>query len=159
MTWPSSTPASSSRLTAPDGAPATRSRRVSARRTSPTALARASTSKERAAAPGRAMMLKDLPTTKVFRRRRGNSSRSWSARVQAVLDRVTDKVTPVVQLQLVERVLHMVLHRAVGQYEPLGDLLVGHPGADHPQYLGLPLGEPRCIGSRVAGQAAELAEH
>src|SRR5215510_12197871 len=53
----------------------------------------------------------------------------------------------------------MVLHRPMGQDEPFGDLLVRHPGADHPQYLGLALGEPRYVRSRVAGQTAELAEH
>ncbi len=56
---------------------------------------------------------------------------------QAVLDGVPDQFHPVMQLQLAERVLHVVLHGAVGQDEPARDLLVGHAGGDHPEDLGL----------------------
>src|SRR5689334_17908342 len=47
---------------------------------------------------------------------------------QAVLDGVPDQLDPVVQLQLAERVLHVVLHGAVRQYQPGGNLLVGQAG-------------------------------
>lgn len=76
-----------------------------------------------------------------------------------MLDGVADQFHPVVQLQLAERVLHVVLHRAVREHQPLGDLLVGEPGADHAQDLGLTVSEPRCIGRGAGGEAAELAEH
>ncbi len=53
----------------------------------------------------------------------------------------------------------MVLHGAVGQNQPFGDLLVRQTGADHPQDFGLAFGEPRRVGSGVAGKAPELTEH
>src|SRR4029077_20334077 len=83
---------------------------------------------------------------------------------QAVLDGVPDQLDPVVQLQLSERVLHVVLHGAVRQYQPGGDLLVGQAGGDHAEDLGLALGQlPRrgvpVVPGRSRGQAPELAEH
>jgi ABC-type phosphate transport system substrate-binding protein len=78
-----------------------------------------------------------------------------------VLDGVPDQFDPVVQVQLAERVLHVVLHGAVGQHEPGGDLLVGHAGGDHAEDLGLAFGQPRRVralpGGR-GGQPPELAE-
>src|ERR1022692_2018769 len=53
----------------------------------------------------------------------------------------------------------MVLHGAMGDYQPLGDLLVRQPGADHPQDLRLTLGELRGAWSWIGGQLAELAEN
>jgi hypothetical protein len=79
-----------------------------------------------------------------------------------VLNGVPDQFDPVVQLQLAERVLHVVLHGPVGQDEPGGDLLVGQAGGDHPEDLGLALGQPRCVTVRPCGrrgQPAELAEY
>ncbi len=55
-------------------------------------------------------------------------------------------------VQFGQRVLHMVLHGAVGQHQPPGDLLVGQAGGHHPEDLRFPLGE---LGSgRRAGWTA-----
>jgi hypothetical protein len=79
-----------------------------------------------------------------------------------VLDGVPDQFDPVVQVQLAESVLHVVLHGAVGQHEPGGDLLVGPAGGDHAEDLGLAFGQPRRVravpGGR-GGQPPELAEY
>src|ERR1039458_1100564 len=81
---------------------------------------------------------------------------------QTVLDGVPDQFDPVVQVELAERVLHVVLHGAVGQHEPGGDLLVGPAGGDHAEDLGLAFGQPRRVravpGGR-GGQPPELAEY
>jgi hypothetical protein len=79
-----------------------------------------------------------------------------------VLDGVPDQLDPVVQLQLAQRVLHVVLHGAVGQHQPGRDLLVGQAGGDHAEDFRLALGQP---GHAVAGhggpgrQPPELAQH
>ena len=67
---------------------------------------------------------------------------------------VADQLHPVVQLQLAQRVLHVVLHRPVGEEQALGDLLVGHPLGDQAQHLGLALGEPG-VSFFVAAGASE----
>jgi hypothetical protein len=67
-----------------------------------------------------------------------------------------------VQLQLAERVLHVVLHGAVRQDQPGGDLLVGHAGGDHAEDFGLALGQPGHAAVRSGGrggQPPELAEY
>ncbi len=54
----------------------------------------------------------------------------------------------------------MVLHRAVGEHQAVGDLTVRQALGDQPEHLGLPGGELRGGGGgRAGGQAAELAEH
>jgi hypothetical protein len=84
---------------------------------------------------------------------------------QPVLDGVPDQLDPVVQLQLAQGVLHVVLHGAVRQHQPGGDLLVGQAGSDHAQDFGLALGQPRGrpgvpgITGRDRGEPPELAEH
>ena len=79
-----------------------------------------------------------------------------------MLDRVSHQLDPVVQLQLAQGVLHVVLDGAVGEVQPLSDLLVRQPLGHQAEHLGLPLGEARCIRARRRrglGQSAELAEH
>ena len=68
---------------------------------------------------------------------------SWGPCVEALLDRVAGQLDPVVHLQLPQGVLHVVLHGAVRDDEPLGDLLVGQPLGDHLEDLGLPLRQLR----------------
>src|SRR4051794_21647697 len=81
--------------------------------------------------------------------------------VEPLLDGVTDQLHPVVQLQLVQSVLHVVLHRPVGDEQLLRHRLGGHPLGDQPEHLGLALGEyGRLVLPRAAGrQAPELAQH
>src|ERR1039457_2548861 len=74
---------------------------------------------------------------------------------QTVLDGVPDQFDPVVQVQLAARVLHVVLHGAVGQPEPGGDLLVGPAGGDHAEDLGLAFGQPRRVRAVPGAPAAE----
>ena len=78
-----------------------------------------------------------------------------------MLDGVPDQLGPVVQVQLAERVLHVVLHGAMGQREAGGDLLVGLAGGDHAQDLGLAFGQLRGAGAFPrgrGGQPPELAQ-
>jgi hypothetical protein len=56
-------------------------------------------------------------------------------------------------LQLVQRVLDVVLHGAVRQHEPLGNLLVRQPFRHQPQHLGLALGKARRVRARLVGVA------
>ena len=83
--------------------------------------------------------------------------------VEPLLDRVARQLDAVVHLELAQGVLHVVLHGAVREHEPLGDLLVGHALGDHPQDLGLALGQRglRRVGLRPAAlvEPSELAEH
>jgi hypothetical protein len=76
---------------------------------------------------------------------------------QALVDGPAGELDPVVQLQLAQRGLDVVLHGAVRDDEPLGDLAGGQPGRHHAQDLDLTLGER---GRRlVAPDAAILAQH
>ena len=69
--------------------------------------------------------------------------------VEAPGDGEPGQLHAVVQLQLGEGVLHVVLHRAVGDEQARGDLLVAHPGGHEPKDLGLALGQAE----RLAGRA------
>ena len=60
------------------------------------------------------------------------------------------------QLQLAQGVVHVVLHRAVGEHEPFGDLLVGQPLGDQSQHLGLARGQAR---AGLLLEPAVLPEH
>src|SRR4051794_34249292 len=53
--------------------------------------------------------------------------------VETLLQRVAGELDAVVQLELVEGVLHVVLHGAVRHRQPVRDLLAGQPGRDQPQ--------------------------
>src|SRR4051812_17582242 len=65
-----------------------------------------------------------------------------SVAVEPPLDRVAGELHAVVHLELAQRVLHVVLDGPVGDHEPVGDLAVREPLGDHPEHLGLPLGQP-----------------
>src|ERR1700712_3564017 len=81
--------------------------------------------------------------------------RSLRLFVETFLKGVAGQLHPVVQLQLVQRVLDVVLHRAVADRQPRGDLFARQTGGHQSQHLGLPLGEARRGVGQTGGSARE----
>ena len=76
--------------------------------------------------------------------------------VEALLDGVAGELHPVVHLQLAQGVLDVVLHGAVRDDQPLGDLLVAHSLGHHLEHLGLPLGELGVAGHRAVPAGSDM---
>src|ERR1700712_5709184 len=87
-----------------------------------------------------------------------NSSRSVRMILRDALgEGVAGQFHPVVQLQFVQGVLDVVLHGAMRQGEPGGDLLAGQPGRDEAQHLRLALGQAGRCGGGGRGRGGQPA--
>ena len=74
--------------------------------------------------------------------------RSAAPGSRALADGVGGGLHPVGEVQLLERVVDVVLDRALGDRQLVGDLLVGHAGGDELEDLGLAAGQDGVLGRR-----------
>src|ERR1019366_3297012 len=84
---------------------------------------------------------------------------------QLLPDRDHDGLHPGVNLQLLENIAHVILHRVLGDKQLLGDVAVVHPPRNELEHLHFPVGQPGCrelpgplLFLVAAGEAGELGQ-